>query len=197
MATTQLDTYVLTSLDNVKSFMSFDDDKGDVPDDDLINGLINRVSAVMETYVDRKLMSREATEYYDGDNRNRLYTNRYPITSVSGIWDDSTWTWGSDTLTAATSYRISNDGRSIMLKDGYRFYYSNENVKIIYTAGYTTIPYDIEDACIKQISSVFKSKEDIHVFSKSLEDGSIERYQTALLPSVKLVLDLYRNKDIV
>ena len=198
--TTQLDTYALTSLENVKKFMSTDveqSDKTDVPDDDLIYALINRVSATMETYSDRKFLSREYTEYSDGNNSNKLYPSQYPVTSVSGIWQDPNWVWEDATLIAATNYRISSTGRYIVFKTRGLLPNYPENIKNIYTAGYTTVPYDVEDACIKQLASIFKSKEDIHVFSKSLEDGSVERYQTALLPSVKLVLDLYRDYRIV
>ncbi len=188
----------LCTLDNVKAYLDMPVEKKNPETDDLLTVFIDRVSKRMETYCDRIFVSDEYTEYYDGDSRGFLYTNQYPITSVSGIWNDAAWTWDTNKLVAAADYRISNNGRRVILKTGYFENYT-ENIKIIYTAGYASaaIPLDLVDACIKEVAKAYKQKGDPHVTVESHPDGSSTRFATDFLPSTISVLDKYKNMDIV
>ncbi len=186
----------LCTLDDVKAYMDIDVTRMDPSQDDLVTSLITRMSTQIDNYCDRTFASTEYTEYYNGGGLSYLYTDNYPIISVSSINDDSTWEWGSSTLIDSDDYRISNSARQILLNDTHFGNYT-ENVKIVYTAGYSTIPYDLVKVCIVEVVSEFKRRKDPHVASKSVGDGTLTRYETGFLPSTITILDKYKNKGIV
>lgn len=182
----------LCTLTEVKNYYGI----AKTTEDALLTVLTERVSQQIETYCDRIFTSAEYTEYYDGDRREFLYTNQYPITSVSGIWNDATWTWGADTLVAAADYRVSTNGRRVILKTGYFSDYT-ENVKVIYTGGYTTIPADLVQAAVEETVHRYKYREDIGLAGKTHVDGTVSYLDRKLLPQTVEILDRYRRRDVV
>lgn len=192
-----LNNSALCNLTDVKNFSSIEFDKVDFQVDNVIINLISSVSLRFEKYCGRKFNKQTYTEYHNGFDKYFLYTNQYPILQVIGLYEDSNWEWEEDTIFSTNKYKISNDKRRILLKNG-RFSIScNENIKIIYEAGYEEIPEDLKQACIEEVSKSLNMRKDVHISSKSLNDGSVERFQTEFLPSTKLILDLYRNYGIV
>lgn len=185
--------YSLTSLDLVKYFMGMTGT--DSESDDLLENLIDRVSTLFESYCDRNILSREYNEVYDGRGSNKLYTNQYPITSVSGIWDDYDWTWDSGTEVDSDYYRIYEGGRYITFRDTYLYDYQ-QNVKIIYTAGYATVPSDIQHACITEVARSYKNKNQVDITSKTLADGSVSYSAKSFLPLTLTTLNVYKRISI-
>jgi len=187
-------TYALTSSENVQKYRLVNgkplETKPEV--DDLIDILIDSYSAKIETYCDRKFMSRSYTEYLSGCGSTVLFPKQYPITSVSGIWDDSSWTWTDDYLVDSTTYTIVNDN-SIALRTS-RFGSSVNNIKIVYTAGFTTVPADVENVCIIEIMRAFDRMSDLGIGYKLAGDSSITITDAPFLLSSRITLDAYRRK---
>ena len=188
-------TYALCSYNDVKSYGG----KTGITDADktLVEDLIDMKTAEMETYIEREVMSRERTEYLDGKGARQLYTEQYPITTVSGIWDDFEWTWGSDTLVASADYRIHEDGRSVVRKlSAARFLDNAQNIKIIYTAGYASIPEDLKITCAREVLKEYKLRKKPDIISETAIDGSITRVAIDWLESSKQVLDKYKKRRV-
>lgn len=183
-----VDTYALTTISGVKAFIGLTT----TSDDSLLEDLVDSVSALFETYCDRNFLSREYTEYYDGNNITELFTNQYSITTISGIWDNSDWDWSDSDLIDSDSYRISSDSKYIVFRDTYLLDYQ-QNVKVIYTAGYNSTPYDLEQACIEEVARLYKNKNQIDISSKSLPDGSVSYVVTDFLPKTLTILNKYRK----
>lgn len=184
----------LCTRDDVKLFGTITDSTDAA--DTLIKDLIDRVSTRIERYCDRVFEEATYTEYYDGTGTDYLYTNQYPIVTISGIYDDTLWAWGEDTLISGTEYRISNNKRKVL----YNTYFTDasENIKIVYTAGYTTIPYDIQQVCITEVLRIYKRKLEPDVSSKSMQDGGQNVYITdAFLPSSVSVLNSYKRLYVI
>lgn len=93
------------------------------------------------------LVSTSLTEYYDGDGSNLLHLRSWPITTVSSIYvDDSTpRDWATEDLIDSDYYLVYETEGKVIL-DGYYFTAGNRNVKVTYTAGYSTVPYDLQQA---------------------------------------------------
>ena len=186
---------MLCSRDNVKDFGSITDSTDTA--DTLIEDLIDRVSARIEKYCDRTFAEAIYTEYYDGNGCDYMYTNQYPIVTVSGIYDDSSWVWGEDTLISGTTYRVSSNNRKILLYSSY-FTPATENIKIVYTAGYTDIPYDIQQVCITEVLRTYKRKLEPDVSSKAMSEGGQNTYITdAFLPTSIDVLKSYKRLYVI
>lgn len=183
-----VNTYSLVSLPDVKTLLG-----STVPDDDnLIAELINRYSVLIETYLGRNVISRVYIEDYDGGGFDELFTNQYPITSISGIYNDTDWNWTADTLIDSDYYRKAQDGNSIIFTSDVTLGDYRENIRVVYTAGYSTVPEDIQMACIEEVARAFKNRQEIGVTSKSLGDGSISYSAQGLLTKTTMVLDSYR-----
>jgi len=139
---------MLTSVSNVKSFL----DISNTSDDTLIQNIIYRVTDQIQSYCRRDFFSTEYTEYYDGDGSKTLIVNQFPITAIDSIYDDIDYQWGSDDEISSDDIIFnanSNDSKSgIINLDTDYFSIGKQNIKITYTAGYSTIPYDIEKAAI-------------------------------------------------
>jgi len=186
----------LATLEQLKEYMSIPVDKIDPAKDELLEAFLNRVSARIETYCGRTFASAEYTEYRDGRGLPYIYTNQYPITTVSGIWDDYDWSWADATLISSTFYRVSNDGNSINFHD-YTLTEGVENIKIIYTAGYSTLPLDLVQVCLEEVVIAWKAKSNPGLISITMEDGSIQRNSTNFLPSSMAVLNKYRKPVMI
>lgn len=184
----------LATLDEIKSY--YDMTGSDAAVDDELAEISVRISKIFETYCDRSFESTTYTEYHDGDNRNGIYLNHYPITSITSIYDDSEWGWGSDYVVASGTYRIK-DERAVTLKAGYTFHNHTQNVKVTYVAGYSTIPADLNHVCIVEVIRSYKSRKEVDVTAKTLGDGSISYTSRDFLPMTKVVLDKYTRKGIM
>lgn len=186
----------LCSLDNVKAYLDIPITKKDPTIDDFLESLIISMSLQINNYCNTLFENQEHTEYISGDGTIYLYPTYSPITSISGIWIDSDYEWGSDKLVASIDYRIMNDENSIMLVPNsttINFSKGVENVKNIYNAGYVTIPTDLSNVCTKEVVREYKRRKDLHIITKALEDGSATVFIENFLPSSISVLDRYRK----
>lgn len=182
-----VNTYSLVSLEEVKEQI-----KSTIPEeDDFISNLINRYSTLIESYLNKNVLSREYTEYFDGGGYSELFVNQYPITSVSGIYDDSNWEWNVGDLIDADDYRVTNDANSIVFNTTTLGDYK-ENIKIVYTAGYDETPEDIKMVCIKEVARAYTDRKELGITSKSRSDGSVAYLAQSLLEETEMVLDKYK-----
>lgn len=158
----------------------------------LIEELLKSVSSKIDSYCNRTLESTTHTEYLDGFNNEILYPKNYPITSVSGIWEDLSRLWSDSTLVNSSYYFI--DSNSIVRSTG-TFMEGKKVIKITYTAGYqsTAIPNDLKQVCISEVSREFKRRKDPAVISKTSDDTTITYNTDDILPENKIVLRAYRR----
>lgn len=187
-------TYSLCTLDEVLNYMQTPKDKADDDMNKQLESLIDQLSEVFEGYCDRDFLSRTYTEYLDGTGTYYLHPKHYPITSVSGIYDDSGWAWAESTLISGANYRIKDDNCIV-----YNSYWGayDQNIKIVYTAGYSTVPVDVKLACIEEVVRKWKNRNAVDVLAITASDGSVTRYEKDLMPSTKQTLDRYRNRFTV
>jgi hypothetical protein len=179
----------LATLDEVKNYQGITGTKPE--DDNLIEDMINRYTTMFESYCDRKFKLETYSEYYDGTGTQDLFTDAYPITHVTTIYDDVGWEWDSNSLIASAGYRIADDNR-ITLKSGW-FPAYNQSIKITYSAGYEDIPDDLKQVCIVEVARAFKNRKQMDTQMKTLPDGTVQYTSSDLLPQTKRVLDGYRR----
>ena len=165
--------------------------------DSLIKELINYKTQEIHNYCGVvQFKSRQYTERYDGIYSDKLFVNKTPIISISSIYDDVDWNFTSDTLIDSSNYVIDTSKKYIQLKPGYIFNCGSQNIKIIYTAGYETIPNDIKLVCIKEVTREFRRRINFDVSAVTLNDGNISYVEKGLLKSSKDILDKYRTIGI-
>ena len=183
----------LATLDEIKDYYQFGSTKQ--IDDDLLEDLSDRVTVLFQTYCEvSSFKSADYTEYQDGEGSKYLFLNNAPINSIAEVNEDSDWNWASDTTIGVDDYRII-DKKYLVMKDSL-FTYGDQNYKVIYNAGYDTIPLDLKQVCIEEVIRRYKHRKDFDVVAKSLEDGSVTYTEKGLLTGTKQVLIKYKNNWI-
>ncbi len=114
--------------------------------DTIIQNLITQKSKRCSEYCGRKFAARDLTEYYDGDDSDILVLNEYPINSITSIHDDTERIYAASALIASTDYVIKSDD-GIVKFDGVLMTKGINNIKVIYNAGFSTLPGDLVSAC--------------------------------------------------
>ena len=152
----------------VKEFLGIEE----TDDDDLIDDLITRKEAEEQNRIDRQLEAADYTEFYDGDNSDTLLLNNYPINTITSLWDDTSRDYATgDLIDPDDIFIYSVEGKIVL--DGIHFAKGNQNIKIIFNAGYETVdmPPEVKGALIKIVSSEY-------LYAK----GSIEAVESDAFP---------------
>jgi len=189
--------YALVSLDDAKEVLSI---TGDAEDDKIIN-LINRATDIIETYCNgRRFASTTHTnEIYDGTGDYYLPLEHYPVTTLTSVerrtGDFDTPAW--EALESAF-YDLDDDGERGpgMVYHSGGFMEGARNYRITYTAGYTTIPNDLQQACFKLIAFLYTQTKATGMKSETLGEYSYTKADNeSTLKELGLdeVLDAYRT----
>lgn len=173
-----LNANALTTLALAKTFLKIP--ALDVTQDAMVELCINASSQYIEGATDRKLKSQSYTELRHGRQNNILLLRQYPITAISELMIDSAGEFVDLSLVIdSDDYAISDDQNSIL----YRGLFPNgyNNVRIKYTAGFATVPSDLEMACLWLVHFYYRIREgqDIGRSSKAKMDESTTILQSA------------------
>lgn len=137
-------SYALCSVEDVTSIPGFPSTS---ISDDFIKRKINQATEMIEGYCGRRFKSTTYTdEKYDGTLTDSLVLRNRPITgdlTLKGR-DGATSDSGYDTIDSSF-YFIDYDAGIIDAVS--RFYGGYDRWAVTYTAGYTTIPADLQEAC--------------------------------------------------
>lgn len=178
----------LTTLANVREYLGIDDAQTD--DDTLLQNLITRESAAIEKECNRTFGDATYTEYHDGDGTDTVMLKQYPVNSITSIHDDTDRDYDSDTLIDSDDYVYDSDSGIVQL-DGFSFVPGRQNVKVVYNAGYTTIPTDLEQACIMRVAIRYlQGKANINAF----DSDNIERINKMTDASESIIAKYWKIK---
>lgn len=161
-------------------------------------------------------------EWYDGNGNNRLFLYHRPIRTVTSLTINGTITKQS-TDPKYPGWVIDQAGKSIIFRqsNGYGNYvsflrspwsaYSGisgcssgfsrglSNINVQYTAGYSSVPYDLNDAAIQAVILKFRRGEHVDQKSMALPEGggTLTYRDWELPPEVVAVLDFYTRKAVI
>jgi uncharacterized phiE125 gp8 family phage protein len=168
----------------------------DLTQDSMVEFFINASSDYIESETDRMLKSQSHTEYHDGKKSNILVLREFPVTAIASVKLDNTGKFsGSETLVDPENYTIGDEGNSLYyrgyLPSGYR------NIQVIYTAGLTTIPADLQNACLWAMTYYYQMREnrDIGRSAKGKGDESVSILQE-MPPEVKNVVARFTRFEV-
>jgi len=170
--------------------------------------LITQVSALVETYCNRKFIEHSTvqtaiTEWKDGKT-NLIYLDKFPVLSVVSVKTSQDGGTNQTTLTEGDSakggYYADLENGTVMTQvalekfvDTYDVSY--RSLEIVYTYGYITgnLPKELELAMVDLVH-YYDSGENIP--SKSLLGATVDNAQPYLAnsfpPHIRRILDLYR-----
>lgn len=180
----------LCTLADVKSYLAITDTTQDV----LLQTLITAVSQFFASYCGRVFQSNVYNERYNGTGGNVLPLNQSPVTAVASVsvngvalaaqvgQKQSGYTFDEFALYSLGT-QFSCAGFTTGLK----------NVWVTYTAGYVTIPYDLNNACVQAVAKNLRDKNKPSVASRAIAGESITYTNKDLPAQVFTILELYQR----
>lgn len=162
--------------------------------DTFLTNLIARASAFIKTVTRRCLNATSLTEYHDGAGHDTIRLRDWPVVSVASIHESADQVWDGTTLVASTDYIVDSRLGRIIKKSGVRFDRHPLSVRAVYTAGYATIPADLEMACLELCVAKWRRRSNEGVQSKQLGDGSIVLFTPAdMTADIRRILSPHMN----
>lgn len=155
----------LTTLAKLKQYGGIEEFEADT----LLLRMIDAASEFIESYCSRKFANEARTEVRDGTGTRKMAMRHYPITAVASVKINGLAV-PARTSPLASGYTF--DDYTIRLT-GLEFDEGVDNVEITYTAGVTTVPAAVEQACCEMVMLRYKARDRIGVSSKSLAGETI------------------------
>lgn len=177
----------LTTLANAKQWLGITS-----PDSDsLLERLISAASDYIQTWLNRDIALASYVSRRDGTGGTRLMLRNYPVVAMSSVVvDGQSVPFSTDGIRPGY---IFNDTSVMLVGNGYRFNRGYSNVLISYTAGFSSIPTEIEQAAIELISLRYKEKDRIGIISKGLAGETISYTQKDFTDSIENALKNYKK----
>jgi len=206
-----VDTYALVSVEEAKNYLLESPVTNLDTKEDLIIRLINGLSSTAETYMNRKILARDYTEDYDGTGTDTIQLKQYPINSITSVCVDEDRQFPSSKEIQLDDIIIySEEGKIRRSPSGLYVYIDDEtgkiikysvfnrgkkNVRIIYNAGYSTVPYDIKHAVLEELVMHYENitKKKVGVTGISAAGEHVSVFLGDLLPTTKMILSSYRK----
>jgi hypothetical protein len=162
-------------------------------DDGVLTRLVTAASTFIQTWLSRQIASQSYDELRDGHGKQRLPLANYPVTAITMVTVDGVAIPPApDTI--SPGYRLVNDH---VILNGYWFTRGMGNVEITYTAGYSSTPADIEQACIELCALKYRARDRIGLVSQAM--GVAGGTQTTaytqkdMTDEIKTLLQRYRK----
>ena len=176
----------LTTLANVKSWLNIQSNT----DDALLSRMITSVSTYIQSWLNRSFSVASYTDTSNGNGvSSQLVLRNYPIVSVSSLTINGIIIpFSPDGIKPGYQY----DGKAIYLI-GYIFQRGMRNIVVNYSAGYASVPAEIEQAVIELLSLRYRERSRIGENSKSI-GGETVSYNIKDFPEgVKTILNNYKR----
>lgn|SRR5574339_74072 len=188
-----LDSRVWVTLADLKEHL----DISDTDKDSFLTNILNAAWEMAKNYIGYDLNDTVYTEDYDGDGTNELLLKKWPIISITSIKDDTDRTFGSDTVIDSTDYLFDADTGLVTLFQGQGVFTSGRgNIRVVYTAGYTSIPYDAQRGLI-MLASWLAARAGTEAMIAQTLGGKSEQYENYNIPLyIRQCFAPYKNYSV-
>ena len=171
-------------------------------DGGLLASLITAASAAAERYCGREFTSVLRTEIYDGDGSPYLMLRAFPL-GVAGVAAITVTAEDGTTDTIAIADLLLNLGNGVIKikagapnSDVSYFPSGFQNISVPYTAGYVTIPADVQQAVVQIAEGMLSANERAgDVTSEKIGDYAVSYGVggSSLPPAAQALLARYRD----
>ena len=184
----------LTSLDALKRYIGID--ATDTSQDALLGDLIDYASERIETHCGRRFASEAITEYADGSGTTELVLSRRPVTELTSVRVDADREFSEETALDLSEQIVLRAESGVVERVDAVFPRGASNIRIEYTAGYETVPDDIELAAVKLAAAWYAhARAGADGVKRETLGGYSAEYARAALPAdVEAILDPYRER---
>jgi len=149
---------------------------------------VSAYSQLITDFCSRPFVLTTFNEVYDGRDMPRLILRNYPVTQVTSLT-----IFGIPQLAATSAYGPGYvfNGRIVDLLGGDVFTRGQQNVAITYQAGFASIPFDVQMACLDWLKSSYMARtRDLTLISQRAGDteekfepgGAITKLGSSVVP---------------
>lgn len=175
----------LSTLANVKQWLNLTSSG----DDALLTRLLTSVSNFIQSWLGRQLLSASYTELLDGQGGRAIILGNYPVTAVASLYIGGVSIPASSGV-SASGYVVTPYGVTLR---GYFFTRNLSNVTITYTAGFASLPVEIEQACLELIALRYAGRLRPGVSSKAVGGETVSYTDQGLTDAIETTLQQYRK----
>ena len=175
----------LTTLANIKAWLALSTGS----DDAVLARLITATSSYIQSWLGRTLAVTAYDEVRNGQGGTRMAFANAPVTAVASL------RLGRVTIPPVSGPHTAGylfDDTLLYLR-GHAFWEGEQNVSISYSAGFATIPPEIEQACIELVAQRYRERDRIGRSSTSLQGESAAFVVKDLSPDVQTILQKYQK----
>lgn len=159
-------------------------------DDATLSRVISSCSSFFSSICDRTFLSASYTLTASGHGTTSLALPESPVTAVSSVSIDGSVI---PARAGVGGFGWVQVGDKIMLDGGYVFTRGIANISVAYTAGYSAVPYDLEQACIETCASWYKRRARTDEESKSIQGETVSFSMDVVPESARGILQLYQR----
>lgn len=202
----------LVLLDDVKDWLGLSTANTDA--DNVLQILISGFSQYVLRRTGRTSFSQieNFTEIYDGNGAMRMFLHNSPIVSISSIIvgsysiPQSTGLlvpgWFIEQSKKSIAIRVSNGYMPPQSIFPYEFRRGIGNIQVTYSAGYSSVPYDLYEATMEMIGILYSRKDWKDLASKALSisgsgSGTTTYRKEFLTPGVEEIIRSYSRRSIL
>lgn len=164
----------------------------DTSEDDLLAQLIAQNSKRIEAYCQRHFASSTLTDDFNGTGTNSLVLATRPLTQLTSVKIDCARSFPAESEIDTEELSLDSEAGIITRIDNI-FPRGVRNVRVVYVAGFSTVPDDINLACIKLAAASYahaKSGAD-GIKSERIGEYSVEYEREDISPEVEGILESY------
>lgn len=174
----------LTTITNVGAWIGLVS-----PNDNLLlETLISAISAYVPRVLNQGVLTAEYVEIRQGNGKDRMLLKNWPVQSIALVeWQGMAISAQTDLMSGVSG--ITTDGKAVWLVN-YRF--PRAPVRITYTAGYDTVPLDIQEAVTELVGEEYARKA--HIGENSHSQGgqtTVSFDQKAMHAAITAMLSNY------
>jgi hypothetical protein len=171
--------------------------------DSYLTNRINAASAEIQTWCNRTFPLTNYTENYDGPGSTILQLRQRPVTAVTSITTE--FYSGMPTVIPSTEFVLNSRTGLVSVKPSSTYSYwfpydavaGQQSIQVVYTAGYSTIPQDIQEAVAKIVLNKFNALgADMTMMMEKIGDYQYTRRSDAnrsLTPDIQAMLWSYKD----
>lgn len=158
--------------------------------DSYIERLVNTASQQIERYCNRVFVLTSYSEVFDGGRANQVLLSNIPVVSISEVNLDSERVFGASTIIPSTDYSLNG---AVITRLSGTWGNVRQSLLIKYSAGFSVIPADIEDACIMLVELRYRMKNDRRIGRESQSKANEDvTFVTGWPKEVTDILDGYK-----
>lgn len=166
--------------------------------DSELERLMNTASTMIERRLDRVIVRRAADieEIQDGRGTNELLLKEWPAEKPSNVYLSCDWQFDANSEIDSADYIVLREN-VLKVRGCLKFVRGNANIKIVYQAGYSTVPTDLQHIAMLLMQYLDQQRVEKRIGRSSInKSGETISFVDGIPQEIDDMLDPYKRHDL-